>query len=230
MRGVAAVTLLLALALAPATDGKAATAALLAFIRALEAPGGYDDHERRIRLPPPRRLTEMTVGEVLDWQARVRATGAPSTAAGGYQIIRPTLLRLVEAGVVDPSMPFDPAVQDRLARFLIAGCGAPGPRWRHPRYGNCLARIWAALPLTHGPHRGRSAHHGTAGNRALTTPAAVLAVLAGTPAPAAPPPPDSGATALPDLREIGAAMAAASRTGGLSPPVRVWSVDPYAVR
>ena len=123
----------------------------------------------------------MRVGEVLDWQKRVRAAGAPATAAGGYQVIYKTLRRLVTRHGIALDARFTPALQDRLARHLINECGPKGPRARHPRYGNCLAGIWAALPLTSGPGKGRSAYYNLAGNRALTSPETLLALLAGQP-------------------------------------------------
>ncbi len=233
--------LLLLLCLYPLHAARAETRTttdLLGFIRALEAPRGYDDYERRIPRAPPKPLTAMSVGEVLDWQTRVRAAGAPSTAAGGYQFIRDTLARLVRTHGIARTTRFDAALQDRLAGLLIAECGTPGPPANHPRYGNCLAGIWAALPLTYGPQRGHSAYRGVAGNRALTTPATVLAVLAGQPVslalhnprPAAPIPDTSVlAFGAVRLRDVGAAMRGAERAGTLSPSVRNWSLDPYAV-
>ncbi len=233
--------LLLLLCLYPLHTARAETRTttdLLSFIRTLEAPLGYDDYERRIPLAPPKPLTAMSVGEVLDWQARVRTAGAPSTAAGGYQFIRDTLARLVRTHGIARDTRFGPALQDRLARLLIAECGNPDPPARHPHYGNCLAGIWAALPLTHGPQRGRSAYRGVAGNRALTTPAAVLAVLAGQPVPLtlrsprrSAPIPDTSVLAFGAvrLRDVTAAMRGAARAGTLSPSVRTWSFDPYAV-
>jgi len=182
----------------------------------------------------------MTVGEVLDWQARVRRAGAPSTAVGGYQIIRPTLERLARLHGIGHDTPFDAATQDRLARHLLDECGAPGPVDRHPEYGNCLAGIWAGLPLISGPGRGRSAYRGIAGNRALTSPETVLAALAGTPvapaptAPGAPPKVDDrevlafGAIRL-RHHDIDAAMRGAAAAGTLVPSVREWRFDPYAV-
>ena len=192
----------------PNTSATGTTTDLLTFIRALEAPRGYSDYERRIHIPPPKPLTAMTLGEVLDWQKRLRRAGAPSTAAGGYQIIYPTLKRLVAKYGISRSRVFNAVTQDHLARMLISECGHKGPRHNHPRYGNCLAGIWAALPLTHGTSRGRSAHHGVAGNKALTHPATVLALLAGqpvvipSPGTAAPPPLDP-AQAAETLRRVG---------------------------
>ena len=174
------------------------TTDLLALVRALEAPRGYDDYERRIPLAPPRPLTQMTLGEVLDWQSRVRDAGAPSTAAGGYQVIRATLARLVRQHGLDRAALFDPAMQDRLARLLVAECGDPGPPSRHPHVADCLAGIWAALPLTSGPRKGQSAYRGVAGNRALTDPETVLAVLGGRPVALPEASPERGARAPAD--------------------------------
>ena len=231
------------------------TTDLLRFIRALEAPRGYADYERRISLPPPKPLTAMSIGEVLDWQVRVRRSGAPSSAAGGYQIIHPTLKRLVTKYDIPRSRRFDAGLQDHLARLLIGECGRKGAKSNHPRYGNCLAGIWAALPLTQGVNRGRSAHHGVAGNKALTHPETLLALLAGQPvrlpsrSRAAPPPLDPAQTAEAlrrigqsvtqplafgarriTVEEINTAMRKARRDNTLTPSIRSWKRDPYAQR
>ena len=215
------------------------TTDLLAFIRAIEAPRGYDDYEARIPVAPPRPLTRMTLGEVLDWQARVRKAGAPSTAAGGYQVIHATLERLVRAHGLDRDALFDGPMQDRLARLLIAECGDPGPPSRQPRFANCLAGIWAALPMTSGPEKGRSAYEGVAGNRALASPETVLALLAGQPVRLPEGAFDTRPRAVSDeavlafgavrLNRIASAMRGAAQAGTLTPSVRDWSFDPYAV-
>ncbi|MXX91181.1 MAG: glycoside hydrolase family 104 protein [Boseongicola sp. SB0677_bin_26] len=227
------------LAANPAAAQSGTTTDLLALVRALEAPRGYDDYERRIRLAPPKPLTAMTLDEVLSWQSRVRDSGAPSTASGGYQIIRPTLARLVRQHGLDRDALFDPAMQDRLARLLVAECGDPGPPSRHPVVADCLAGIWAALPLATGARRGQSAYRDVAGNRALTDPDTVLAVLAGQPVRLPDRPTERGAPSPDDeavlafgtvrLRRIQSAVRAATGTGTLTPSVRNWSFDPYAV-
>ena len=242
--------------IAAQTTGETAKAGtttdLLTFIRALEAPRGYTDYERRIRIPPPKPLTAMTVGEVLDWQVRVRRFGAPSTAAGGYQIIYPTLKRLVNKYGISRDRVFDARLQDHLARLLTGECGRRGPKRNHPRYGNCLAGIWAALPLTHGPNRGRSAYQGVAGNRALTHPDIVLDLLAGLPVTLPtyrtrqPLNPAQAAQALRRIgnsignrplafgasritvEEINTALRKARRDNTLTPPIKTWKRDPYA--
>ena len=241
----AAASLLRVLMVAVVTLGGADAAAapdtttdLLELVRALEAPGGYDDYERRIGIPPPRPLTRMSLDEVMDWQSRVRLAGAPSTAAGGYQVIRATLARLVRTHGLDRAALFDAAMQDRMARLLVAECGEPGPPSRHPRFADCLAGIWAALPLATGSRRGRSAYDGVAGNRALTDPGTVLAVISGE-AVRLPQGGAGGPPAVADeavlafgavrLRRISAAMQGAAQAGTLSPSIHDWSFDPYAV-
>ena len=218
---------------------------LLTFIRALEAPHGYDDYERRIRTPPPQPLTQMTVAAVLAWQQQLRQRRVVSTAAGGYQIIYPTLSRLVRQYGIDPKRKFDPDLQDQLARLLIAECG-PRPSARHtqahPRFGNCLASIWASLPRTAGPRQGYSAYHGIAGNKALTTPSVVLAVLAGE--KIAPPrlrasrrtatvtnrsrPNQRLAFGAVRIADANAAMRRSARQDQLTPSVHKWAFDPYS--
>lgn len=230
-----------ALAVVQAPDAPAApdtTTDILALVRALEARG-YDDYERRIPVAPPKPLTRMTLGEVLDWQTRVRGAGATSTAAGAYQVVRATLEHLIRNHGLDRGSLFDAAMQDRLARLLIAECGDPGPPSRHAAHGNCLAGIWAALPLTSGPRKGQSAYRSIAGNRALARPETVLSVLAGRPVtlprvtarvvlPAAS---DESVLAFGAvrLRRINSVMRGASLAGTLTPSIHDWSLDPYAV-
>ena len=169
---------LMALGMAPqiAVAELPSKAAILDFIARYEAPGGYDQTHAAVPEAPPRPLTAMAIREVLAWQTQIRPR-AVSTAAGRYQIIHNTLTRLVEAYRIDPEQRFDPAMQDRLGQLLLDECGY-GSRQKHA-FANCLARTWAALPLVSGPAAGRSEWHGTAGNRALVSPANFIAFLDG---------------------------------------------------
>lgn len=63
-----------------------------------------------------RALTQMTVGEVMDMQAR-----GELHATGRYQIIASTLKGLVNRGVASRSDRYDQATQDRLAIALLHG-------------------------------------------------------------------------------------------------------------
>ena len=168
---------ILALNASPGAAGPQSDTALLAFIRHYESGGAYDRYHTDIRQTPPKPLTRMTVGEVMAWQASLR--NVISTASGGYQIIKVTLARMVRTHRIDRAALFDATMQDRLARLLIAECQDDRRKGGNIGFANCLAGIWAALPLVSGPARGRSAYHGIAGNKAQTTPARVMAVLEG---------------------------------------------------
>lgn len=128
-------------------------------------PKGYDAiHYSATRLPskPP---SQMTISEIFTW---VRATPGQHHAIGRFQIIPSTLKYLVEAEGVSGSEIFSEGLQKRLAFRLMVDAGyhdfASG-RMSMPRFQDKLARIWAGLPLANG----RSAYHGTAGNRATIT-------------------------------------------------------------
>ena len=136
---------------------------LLDVIASAEAgPKGYDAiHYSATRLPakPP---SQLTVGEIFAW---IRATPGQHHAIGRYQFIPSTLAYLVQAEGIGTDAVFGPALQKRLALRLMIDAGyndfLQGAMSRS-RFQDRLARIWAGLPLSNG----RSAYHGTAGNRA----------------------------------------------------------------
>ena len=138
---------------------------VLELVRNLEAPGGYDTVYAGTRIPPPRPITSMSVADVLHWQRRSVQNGSVSTAAGHYQIIRPTLQRLVNDGVVSLSDQFDAATQDRLGRHLLQETGYRAGD-TSTATANRIAHIWASLPNV---STGQSAYEGIAGNHALIT-------------------------------------------------------------
>ena len=135
---------------------------------------------------PVRRLTSMTVAEVLDWQDRIDGRYR-SEAAGAYQILEDTLRELVEQDQLEPDAPFDSATQDRAAVALLNRRG-----WSRllagdlgvERFADKLAREWASLPvhqrqLGHGRmvDPGQSYYAGDGLNRAHATPAEVMGAI-----------------------------------------------------
>ena len=146
---------------------------VLRLVGRLEAPDGYDTLYYGVRVRPSRPITTMSVAEVLAWQRRATRGGSVSTAAGRYQIIRPTLRRLVDEGMVTPSDRFDAATQDRLGRHLLRETGYRAGD-TSATTANRIAGIWAALPDL---STGRSAYEGVAGNHALITAASWRGVL-----------------------------------------------------
>ena len=109
-----------------------------------------------------RQLTEMTVGEVLDWQAQTDG----HTAAGRYQFIDDTLARLVDKLGIDQNTQFDAALQNRLAMELLHERGYEqylNGEMSREAFLKEIAHEWASLPEDAS---GISAYKGVAGNEA----------------------------------------------------------------
>ncbi len=140
---------------------------MLDLIGRYEGPRGYNDIYRKATIQPPMPLTQMTIGEVMDFQNRMVAAGSESSALGRYQFIRKTLARLVEISDLPHDALFDRNVQDYLARLLMAECEFYTPSQHEVEIADCLAQVWAAFPVASGPKTGRSYYDGIAGNRAL---------------------------------------------------------------
>lgn len=101
------------------------------------------------------RFTDMTVSEVLEWQDKYVAEGSVSNAVGKYQIIKPTLLGLIDQLSVDVSEKFDEALQDRLAIALLERRGSlayVSNKLTREQFATNLAMEWAALPKASGPN------------------------------------------------------------------------------
>jgi muramidase (phage lysozyme) len=166
-------------------------AILLDFIRATEVGrsdrASYDviyGHNQD-KLPKP--LTSMTYGEVVDaqkgWSKRFR-----SSAAGGYQFMRATLIELAKANPLQRGDElFAPDLQDRLGYKLLLRRGYPDfivGKIDMLEFGKRLAQEWASFPVladTKGNERevkrGQSYYAGDGLNKALVKPEKVVAIL-----------------------------------------------------
>ena len=164
--------------------------AIMDFVAAREAPRGYVDYYRGVSFPPPRPLTEMTIDEVLDWQAAANPPGPGTAAAGRYQIIEQTLRGLKRQMDLTGDERFDPAMQDRMAFELMLGRGwdrfARGTLGARD-FALSLAKEWASLPVLDTArgahrlvHRGQSYYAGDGVNKALADADSFEALLAGT--------------------------------------------------
>lgn len=126
---------------------------------------GYDAVQHGARIKPPRRPTQMTIGEIYDW---IDATPHQPHAIGRYQFIPKTLRRVVQILGAKRHERFTPKLQDRLADVLLVEAGLDkikaGALGRREFMFN-LAKIWAGLPTPSG----RSYYHGFAGNKATVS-------------------------------------------------------------
>lgn len=141
---------------------------------------GYDTPSDFTLIAPPRQLTDMTLDEIDVWQAANQTAGAESTSAGGYQIIRDTMLNLRERMGLTGAEKFDTELQDRMAGVLLEDAGLS--RFQNGTmsaedFADNIAGIWASLPLADG----RSVYAGDGLNAAQVARETVMEVLGGTP-------------------------------------------------
>lgn len=114
------------------------------------------------------RFTEMTVAEVLQWQKDFVDKGSPSSAVGRYQIIRPTLLGLVEQLGIDKNALYDTSLQDQFAVALLERRGAReyiAKELSREEFAANLAKEWAALPKIAGDNPEQSYYAGDGLNK-----------------------------------------------------------------
>lgn len=117
-----------------------------------DAAGGYDAVVSNKKTPKP--PTEMTVGEVLQWQREELADPKNSgridvTAIGKYQIINKTLKGLVDAAGVSMSDKFDAETQDKLYMELLKGAGLNkymDGTISKDEFAHNISKVWAGLP------------------------------------------------------------------------------------
>lgn len=75
-------------------------------------------------LPPPKPITEMTLNEVLEYQAAgKKIADSPAFPVGKYQIVRSTLLDLMNKMELSPEAKFTPELQESMADLLLARRG-----------------------------------------------------------------------------------------------------------
>lgn len=114
------------------------------------------------------RFTAMSVAQVMQWQRGYVQQGSVSSAVGRYQIIRPTLARLVQQLHIDPSTPFDQSLQDRFAIALMERRGSVDyveKKLTQAEFAANLAKEWASLPRITGPDPQASYYAGDGVNK-----------------------------------------------------------------
>lgn len=148
---------------------------LLDLIGSVESRGNYNILVGgKTKADPP--LTEMTIGEVLEFQSGMKQMGHESTAVGKYQIIRGTLAGLFQEGVVGYNDKFDQTTQDKLAMALLKRRGFEKYKAgdiQPNTFADNLAKEWASLPMSNG----QSYYAGTGTNKSLVSRDEVLKAI-----------------------------------------------------
>ena len=162
--------------------------ALLDAIRKHEAPKGYGQIYGGAKgVSKATDVSRFTLDEVLAFQKKMLANGSASTACGGYQFIRATLMgTILEMGLGGNDV-WTPALQDRMALHLIEKRGLSkfqAGRMTREEFANSLAKEWASLPVVtkiKGQKRmvepGETFYAGDGLNRALLHPSVILNLL-----------------------------------------------------
>ncbi len=117
------------------------------------------------------KFTEMTVDEVMQWQANFIAGGNPSSAVGRYQIISTTLSGLVRELGINTNEKFDQAMQDKMAIALLERRGGEdyiNDDITPEEFAANLAKEWAALPKVIGSNPSSSYYDGDGLNKSRT--------------------------------------------------------------
>lgn len=124
-----------------------------------------------------RKLTEMSVGEVLEW-GETRIKEKKGTAAGKYQIINATLEGLVKQGAVSKTEMFTPETQEKLFTSLLPQqainyiSGKTSGKESEDEAILAISKVWAAVPIPYdvpsrGLKAGQSYYAGDKVNKAL---------------------------------------------------------------
>jgi hypothetical protein len=147
---------------------------LLDYIARYESGGDYNIVWSGIRKAdhPPKKLTEMTIGEVLDWQDSIDARYM-SEAAGRYQVMEDTLRGVVDEMGLSRNQKYDEGTQDSIAIHLLRRRGLRAylaGEILAEKFANSIAKEWAGMPLVTGPKRGRSYYAGDGLNRTHAKP------------------------------------------------------------
>lgn len=127
---------------------------------------GYDSWygrgTRRGAPAPPKPPTQMTVREVLDWQAKSNPPGPGTNAVGRYQIVNipnaPTMSEVVQQMGLTGDEMFDKTTQDKMFLHLLKKRGYEDfkkGKLTWDQFANNLAKEWASLPVVTATRRGR---------------------------------------------------------------------------
>lgn len=136
---------------------------LLSYIGKKEANGNYNILVGGKTHPG---LTNMTIGQVLEFQRTMRSRGHESTAVGKYQMLNTTIEGLLKKGTANINDKFDPATQDKMATELMNERGMKkflAGKMPADQIADNLSKVWAALPY----RTGRSYYSGVGSNKSM---------------------------------------------------------------
>lgn len=135
---------------------------LLSLIGKVESNDNYNAHFGNSQNSSV-KFTDMSIGQVLQWQKDFVAQGSPSSAVGRYQIINGTLEGLVNQLGISADQKFDERTQDAMAIALLERRGSVeyvNGELSDDDFAANLAKEWAALPKITGENPEQSYYAG----------------------------------------------------------------------
>lgn len=161
---------------------------LLDRIRLKEAPKGYGQIYGGAKgVPRDTDVSKLTLAGVLLLQQRMLNAGSASSACGGYQFIRKTLIATIAQMGLKGTELWDADLQDLMAIHLMENRGLSkymAGQISLETFCNNLAREWASLPVVtriKGQKRivepGETYYAGDGLNRAHHNPAAIMGLV-----------------------------------------------------
>ena len=126
------------------------------------------------------QFTNMSVADVMKWQADFVVAGNPSSAVGRYQIINTTLEGLVRELSIDVNQKFDKNMQDRMAIALFERRGSiayVNKELTAEEFAASLAKEWAALPKVIGENPDSSYYANDGLNKSRTSPEKIISTV-----------------------------------------------------
>lgn len=145
---------------------------------------GYDSWNSGVKPKNGKRVSELTIAEVLQHGDYVVNSKRGSSAAGAYQLMGENVRMMLDKGIVKPTDVFNAETQDKMAMALVkiqvpqvfewskqmeqlkqqGKQNTPEYKKLRAKTASALARVWAAIP---SPAKGGKSHYnGIAGNRA----------------------------------------------------------------
>lgn len=145
---------------------------------------GYDSWNSGVKPKNGKRVSELTIAEVLQHGDYVVNSKRGSSAAGAYQLMGDNVRMMLDKGIVKPTDVFNAETQDKMAMALVkiqvpqvfewskqmeqlkqqGKQNTPEYKKLRAKTASALARVWAAIP---SPAKGGKSHYnGIAGNRA----------------------------------------------------------------
>jgi conjugal transfer mating pair stabilization protein TraG len=146
-------------------------ASLLHLIASVESKGNYNAYFGNATNTAI-DFTNMSIAEVMAWQADAIRQGTLSNAVGRYQIIGTTLSGLVKQLGIDSNKKFDQTMQDKLAIALLERRGAEdyiNKELTRDQFAANLAQEWAALPKVIGENPDKSFYASDGLNKSLVS-------------------------------------------------------------